>query len=172
MPMTTEPDVTIRPARRDEREGVISLALELIQATPYADAALLGRATRASLGALVDLVFDAGERGVILVAEDVGLIGFLALVDVVHPMTGERLADELGWWVVPTHQHQRVGLSLLRQAEAWARGRGLHTLRLGAPLGTELPRFYEALGYRAVEIAFVTSLDPPSDDGAADAHVH
>jgi GNAT superfamily N-acetyltransferase len=162
MPMTDD-DVTIRPARREEREGVITLAWWLIADTPYADPELLGGATRASIGAVVDHVLDAGERGVILVAEaGDDLVGFLAVLDLVHPMTGQHIADELGWWVVPERQRQHIGLALLRRAEAWARDRGLTTLRLSAPVGTALVRLYGALGYRPVEIAYCVSL---SGDG-------
>lgn len=78
----------------------------------------------------------------------------LAIVVLPHPITGRLYADELAWWVEPRFRRGRIGPTMLKHAEAWARQKGATVLKMVAPAGTDVGRFYEATGYRAVETAY------------------
>jgi GNAT superfamily N-acetyltransferase len=83
-----------------------------------------------------------------------GLVGMIALFCAPHPITGEPYADELCWWVEPAYRRGNLGLKLLRCAERWATTKGATMLKMVAPEGTDIGRFYERVGYRAVETAY------------------
>lgn len=147
--------MTIREAREADRARVLGLAQQFWRESPYR--AVLPAVTRTTLRRVWDAV---RTHGVVLVAEPAPseLVGFLALVAVPHPLTGERYAEEVAWWVAPRARGRGAGLALLARAEAWATARGLAGLRMVAPEGSAVGRLYERLGYQAVERTYYRRL--------------
>lgn len=91
----------------------------------------------------------ANPDGVIFVAERDGTaIGMIALITYPHPLTGERVACELVWWVEP--DARGVGVRLLRTAERWAKEHGAAVLHMIAP-NARVGQFYHAVGYEPIE---------------------
>jgi len=151
--------MTIRPATRDDGTRVIEMALRFLEETPYG--VTLSGATPSSLAAVFEAVL---ELGVIFVAESCcgRLDGFLAIAALRHPLTGRLYADEIAWWVEPEARRGTVGARLLAEAEAWARARQLGLVKMAAPAGSHVGRFYERMGYQAVETAYQKTLSPAS----------
>lgn len=112
--------------------------------------------TPAALIPMYQLVLD---QGVCLVA-DAGdrLAGFLALVALPHPLTGQLYGDEIAWWVEPEYRRGRVGPQLLVAAEQWARQMGCQSVKMVAPFKSTVGAFYERCGYTAVETAYAKQL--------------
>lgn len=117
-----------------------------------------------------------GELGIVFVMEHEGLIvGMLGVLLSDHPMSGERWATEVCWWVDPAHRG--CGVRLLRQAEAWATTRGAVRLVTVSPAGSaDVDRLYEALGYAPVETSWQKPLSwfdhhrPTQRPGTRSAH--
>jgi GNAT superfamily N-acetyltransferase len=119
--------------------------------------------TQAHAERLTDWLLGQDDDTVLLlVAEDRGgdLVGMLALVAVPHLLTGERYADELLWWTEPSHRgFGRLGPALLDRAIEWAKAHELVLLKMIAPAGTEIGRWYLKHGFTEVETAYVVKLD-------------
>jgi len=104
-----------------------------------------------STGLIERLIVSAD--GVVLVAEDMGLlVGMIGLIMSDHPMSGERMATELFWWLEPEHRGR--GAFLLRRAEQWAVRQDAVRLLMISPLSPTVDRMYEAMGYTPVETSW------------------
>ena len=97
------------------------------------------------------------DASVLLVAENgTGIVGMIGALVYVDPLTGERGAGQVVWWVTPTSRSRRLGLTLLRRAEAWAKEQGAVSMQLASWSG---PRdCYRKLGYKRTEIAYTKAL--------------
>jgi len=82
-------------------------------------------------------------------------VGMLALYTIPHPLTGERTAEEIAWWVEPEHRSDRVGVKLLGAGIEWARQVGVSCLRMNAPAGSKVGIVLERHGFRPIETAHV-----------------
>lgn len=90
--------------------------------------------------------------GAVFVAEVTGVVvGMLAMIAFSHPLSGERIATELCWWVEP--QHRGIGLRLLRAAQTWSRTQQAAVLQMIAP-SPDVAQLYERLGLHAVETSY------------------
>lgn len=107
------------------------------------------------------LIHVALSRGVIFVWEDPTgrLIGFIAMAGPFeHQLSGDSFAEEIAWWVEPDQRRTDIGRALLAEAEAWAIGAGICVLKMIAPTGSGIGRYYETLGYQPVEMAYMKRL--------------
>lgn len=97
------------------------------------------------------------QSGVILrsTTEDGLATGMFCAYTMEHPFTGERMAEELAWWVEPEYRAGKVGIYLLRSAIEWARQIGVSCLRMNAPYGTRVGIILERHGFTPVETAHV-----------------
>lgn len=98
-----------------------------------------------------------GGDGAILVAERDGtLIGMLGIVAFAHPMSGDRTAGEMFWWVDESERGS-AGVLLFAGAKDWALAHGAKFLQMAAPtLGVK--RFYQRQGFEEVETLFQLAL--------------
>lgn len=100
----------------------------------------------------------SGADSVVFVAADpvVGdLVGMIAILQYAHYMSGVSKAIEVAWWVDP--EARGIGLQLLREAERWARARGVESLELVAP-NPRVELLYDRLGYVPVERMYTRRL--------------
>lgn len=103
------------------------------------------------------LIVDGNS--LLLVADDgAGPVGMFGGMVYPHPMSGERIAAELFWWMNPEARGV-AGVKLLHRAEAWARAQGAVVLQMIAPDAT-VARFYERVGFSPVETTYQRRLDP------------
>src|SRR3990172_6668882 len=93
------------------------------------------------------------EHGAVFLAERGEVVdGMFGVAMAPHPVSGERFASELFWWVRPDARGT-TGLKLLRTADAWTRDQGAKLLQLAAP-DARAERLYERLGYTRIEVCF------------------
>lgn len=148
----------IREATLLDQPELLVMARHFVEQTAYA------RLFGFNEDAVKHLIVTVLEHGAILVAEfedPAGpirpLVGMLALCAFPHPIAGEPYADEVCWWVEPDHRHG-LGPALLGAAEEWIRHHGVDLVKMVAPAGSNIGRFYERAGYSALETAYVKRL--------------
>jgi len=91
----------------------------------------------------------ASDDAVVLVLENGGkIVGMLGAHVFMHPLSGDRIAAELFWWVEP--EHRGAGLTLLRNAEQWAFEKDATAMQMVAP-NERIGLVYQALGYDKIE---------------------
>lgn len=137
--------VTVREATMADIDGVVTMAQHFVLETSYGahvpnDPAHLRKVTEQLL-----------TLGVVLVAETDGeLVGMLAGMSYPHYLTGRQTASETAWWVEKSFRGARIAKDLLEAFVEWARRAGATTVELGSR-HERLDRFYERLGFKAVE---------------------
>lgn len=93
------------------------------------------------------------DAAIFVAHRDEQVIGMLGILGYVHPMSGERCAGELFWWLDP--ENRGSGGWLLRRAEKWAVAYGATNIQMIQPVDKpHVGTMYETLGYEAVEVAF------------------
>jgi len=147
VPAVPRGPTTIRRATSADVDVIVAMALRFQQTTTYAQYL---RTTEPTLRALAAAIV-ANAEAVILVAERLGVVvGMIAAVLVVQPMSGECVGTEICWWMEPEARGGRSALRLLRAAEQWARDRGAVVFQMSAP-SDAVGAFYEALHYDRIE---------------------
>lgn len=138
----------IREAIRSDVPAIVAMGERFASDTDYRDRLTV---VPTQLAATAEHLI-ANDEAVMLVAEREGaVIGMLALLLYPHPMSGERVASEIVWWVEP--EHRGSGLRLLRAAERWACEHGAAVLHMIAP-NDRIGALYQRLGYVPVETAW------------------
>jgi GNAT superfamily N-acetyltransferase len=151
--------ITIREATAADTDALIRIGESFTGGIePYRS--LFGQQPHERVEILVTVMQQLAEdRAVILVAVDGAVVcGALVLVEVTNLYNGELWADEFVWWVDPAHLGKRAGPMLLAAGEIWARARGLPWIKMIAPQGSRVGRFYDRMGYVPVETAYMKRL--------------
>lgn len=87
--------------------------------------------------------------------------GALAAVAYDDLFTGDKIAVELWWFVLPAHRGGRSAIGLLKAYEQWARDRGCrrcNMIHLESLQPEKIGRLYSSMGYSKVETAWSKSL--------------
>ena len=141
--------MTIREATAADEADVLRLARAFLDSGIFP---FLAAAPDEQLRALFALV---RAQGAVFLAGNPP-VGFLVLYLGPHPITGELMADELAWWVMPGDRGSSAAARLLATAENWARARHASCLRMVAPVGSPaVGRLYTRRGYQAVETSYM-----------------
>lgn len=149
----------IRAAAPDDRPRILEMAQHFLAASAYGT--LLPGNNPEGLSHLIDAIIAPAPNMLAIVAvDDDGPFGMLGMLASPHPVNGAPYADELVWWVEPTHRGAALaGPRLLEHAEAWARRIGLVMIKMIAPTDNPLVgRFYKKIGYAPIETHFVKVL--------------
>lgn len=137
----------IRRATVADLDALVAMSGHFIAAIYPADLPFNPAQVRALAAQLI-----TSPDGDVLVAEDGGrVVGMLALTAYAHPMSGERIATEVCWWVEPAQRGS--GVRLFHAAEAWAREHGAAVFQMIAP-SRQVARFYERMGLHAIETTY------------------
>jgi GNAT superfamily N-acetyltransferase len=97
-----------------------------------------------------------GGEGVLLLNEREGQItGMLGMLVYDHPMSGEKTAVELFWWVNP--ESRGDGIRLMKRAEQIAIESGAKRMQMVAP-NDKVARVYQKFGYEFVESTYQRTL--------------
>lgn len=147
--------MTIREATVDDVPRIAEMAKRFLDTTGYG--AIVPNVKRASLAGAAEAIIRHG--GVILLAQKGPpelrhTVGFCALMQATHVLTGEDYADEVALWVEPEHRKGTVGGRLLLAAEAWTRQKSIPCLKMVAPVGSRLHQHYQHRGYVPVETSY------------------
>lgn len=98
-----------------------------------------------------------GQESTLFVADTRrNLVGMIGVWVFDHPLSGDRVAGEVFWWVDP-NQRGRTGIRLWDAAETWARERGASAMQMIAP-NDRVARLYQTRGYRPLETVYQRSL--------------
>jgi RimJ/RimL family protein N-acetyltransferase len=88
---------------------------------------------------------------------DGDIVGMLGVMAYAHPMSGERMASELFWWLDP--EYRGAGGWMLRRAEKWATAHGATRLQMVSPVeNVRVQETYDALGYQPFEVSYYKEL--------------
>jgi N-acetylglutamate synthase-like GNAT family acetyltransferase len=144
----TRPKRGIRRATLSDVPAIVALAQAFVAETPYHLHITLDPVKVAAFAEQLIPNPDA----FVMVAEGVkGLEGMLAMMMLTHPMSGERVASEVVWWMNPASRGS--GVRLLKQAEQWARSQDAAAMHLVAPTA-RVGSFYSKVGYVPVETGY------------------
>lgn len=143
----------IRKAVKVDVEIMVEMGMRFISETSYKDRIMKNPAHLCvTLHGLIGI-----EDGLLLVSESSGLVnGAIGAVIYDHPLSGERVASELFWWVNPESRGSH-GPRLLKAAEAWAISRGARKMQMVAP-NEHVEKFYNRIGYERVETMYQRNL--------------
>lgn len=98
--------------------------------------------------------------GVIFVIEESGeLVGTIGGVAYPEAYSSELIAQEFFWWI--NRESRGRGIRLYKEFEDWARERGCSQIRMGHLLDSmpeKVAKFYERMGFVAVEVNFCKTL--------------
>jgi RimJ/RimL family protein N-acetyltransferase len=139
-----------RQADVDDVPRLVDMLRQFVTSTKYRK--FIGESPEALQTFLLGLLANP-DAAVFVAHRDEVVIGMIGVLGYVHPMSGERCAGELFWWLDP--DDRGAGGWLLRRAEKWATAYGATNLQMIAP--SDNPRvaaMYEKLGYEEVERAF------------------
>lgn len=142
----------IREARTSDTPALVAMGLRFLRESCYRGRI---RENAEQMASLVTLLVEQ-PHGVVFVSERAGQVtGMIGLLLFDQPLSGDRMATELFWWVEPEHRGQ--GVRLLKHAETWARAQGAKALQMIAPTeGVE--QLYRRLGYDRIEVAYQRAL--------------
>lgn len=113
-------------------------------------------ANPACIAELATRMIAPGALG--LIAEDDGRpVGMFGVFCFDHPITGQKAAAELCWWMEPEARGGRAAVQMLRLSEAWARDEGAQVLEMIAP-SERVGKFYERVGYERTDVHYLKRL--------------
>jgi hypothetical protein len=140
----------VRRATAHDRGELLQMALRFIAESSYRGQII---PDQAQLLGFIDVML---AQGFLLVADDGdAAVGMLAGVVMTHPISGERVATELAWWMNPERRGSRASLQLLEYFERWAyRDHQVDAVQMVAPAGSQIGDLYRRRGYAELETTF------------------
>ena len=137
--------MTIRPATVEDVPAIAAMGQEFASTSTYAAHM---QADPGRLAAVAGGILANPDAAMWVCVRDSQPIGMLAMAMVTHPLSGDRIASEIVWWVDPSARG--AGLRLLRTAERWAKALGAVAVHMIAPT-ERVGQLYAAIGYAPVE---------------------
>jgi hypothetical protein len=153
----------IRPALSDDVPELVRMGCEFVDNSTYRMVMFSNPAQIASL--MTSLIEN--DEGLLLVSEtgDVEeprhLSGMLGMMVYEHPLSHERVANEVFWWVNPEDRGRSDSVRLLRQGEQWAKEQLASLVYAGAP-NQKVGSVFERLGYMPLEVQYVKPISAES----------
>lgn len=129
------------------------MGLRFIDETSYAGKIGKDRETIRDL--LTRLMSSAHAMLAVSCGHDGTLNGMIGAFVFYHPISGEKVAGEMFWWMEPEARGQ--GVRLYRYMEQWAKAMGAVKLQMVAPTA-KVGDFYRRLGFYEVETTFQRDL--------------
>lgn len=139
-----------RQASTDDVPSLVVMLRQFVTSTKYRK--FVGESAEALRTFLLSLLANP-DAAIFVAHRDEKVMGMIGVLGYVHPMSGEKCAGELFWWLNP--EDRGAGGWLLRRAEKWAMGYGATNIQMIAPSDNpKVAEMYARLGYEAVETAF------------------
>lgn len=142
----------IRGATLDDTDAICRMASSFIKA--YFDGKIADNSEQ--VRQLARDMMQGGERLLLLHDSGHGADGMIAMFIFKHPISGERIAGELAWWVDPQVRGS-AGIALMKRAEEWARTSGAIRIQMVAP-NERVGEFYRRVGYDKVETTYTKEI--------------
>jgi len=105
---------------------------------------------------IVDRLISGPDSAVFVARRNSRLVGVIGVWVHEHPLSGDRVAAELFWWV-DTNARGKLGLRLLNAAEAWAKEREATAMQMIAPT-ERVGRVYRRRRYAPLETIYQRAL--------------
>jgi GNAT superfamily N-acetyltransferase len=103
-------------------------------------------------------VFMSSGMAVVIAAEDDDkIVGLMSGLHYHDPLSGRKIAQEVFWFVDPEYRYRGLGESLIKLFSAWAKTKSATVIRVAHLVdlrAEENKKMYEAMGFRASEIAY------------------
>jgi GNAT superfamily N-acetyltransferase len=144
----TIPLDVIREATAADIPRLVDMGTRFLTETVYAGRVLVNPA---AMTRTLELLLTSDDGGLFVSEQDGAVTGMIGLLAFEHPITGERAAQELFWWVEP--ESRGHGVRLLKRGEEWAATVGAQHLHMIAPTPA-VGQLYERLGYGYLESAY------------------
>ena len=109
--------------------------------------------------ALAERLLKSDGARILVCEETEGLVGIFAFVVFPHYFSGETVAGEVMWYVVPEARTGNRALELLWAAERLAKELGAKKMQLTAPTDEIAAMYGHLRGYKKVETAFQRSIE-------------
>ncbi len=138
----------------DDVPALVEMAQEFIEHTKYR--ALVGLNIDQIVSLIHRILDDQNSVGFVAMQQN-ETVGMLAVSIATHPISNERIASEICWWVKPAARSSRAGFRLLHHAEEWAQQHGANRFQMIAP-NEKVGDFYRQAGYTFVETTFQKDL--------------
>lgn len=143
--------MTLRMATLDDLPKIAAMGLRFIQAHYSQHLAQ----TPEQIDRIVTKLIEEATASVWVSEVEGDVVGMLGAFTYDHPISAERMAVEMFWWVDPEHRGAQV--PWLDTLETWAREQGATRIQMIAP-NDKVGRYYQHRGYTAVETSFQRSL--------------
>lgn len=144
-------EATIEDAAEIERMGIRFLGPE----GPYHGRF---RSSPAALRRLLELMLQPTAIALVLEPEAGRLVGMFGAFLFEHPITWQRVASELCWWVDPEARGASVKAgAMVDRAVEWARDAGAEWFEMIAP-NERVSAYYERIGFERTDIHHVKVL--------------
>lgn len=137
----------VRRAEPDDLVRLVEMAVRFAAESEYAALAVV------SVDKVTQLITGLclSEAGAVFVAEvDGAVVGMIGGHVFDHPMFSAVMAQEVAWWVEPTHRTGRTGYKLVKALAQWALMKGASHLSMIAP-NDRVASFYERIGFSRAE---------------------
>lgn len=145
---------TLRLAESNDVSALVALVRTFITTTAYRR--FVGESPE-HIERTVRWMLTNEDAAIFVALAEEQIIGLLGVVAFAHPLSGQREAVELFWWLNP--DRRGWGGWLLRRAEKWARSRQCVALQMVAPYdNTHVQGMYRRVGYQPMEVAFQKDL--------------
>lgn len=143
----------IRPAQAADFDRMLVLAAMMVRESPrYSRHAFSVDKARQLFAVLM-------QRGGLFVADKDGeLVGFFAGLVAEHFLSTDRVASDIGVFVLPEHRGGSAFVRLVRAFEAWAIAEGAREISLGISTQVQAEqtvRMYERLGYTMASVGLI-----------------
>jgi GNAT superfamily N-acetyltransferase len=143
--------MSIREALPSDIARIVELGSRSLIEGPYKDQ-LADRPDVTT--ALAQKLVEMGNAKILVSETPDGIVGLFAFIVFAHYYSGETVAGEMIWYVIPEARKSNIALELLWAAERLAHELGAKKMQLTAPTD-EIAGMYQKLrGYRKVETAF------------------
>jgi hypothetical protein len=145
----------IREAKEADVARIVEMGSRSLLEGPYKD--MLADKPEVT-AALAKKLLDMGNAKILVSEVGDELVGLFAFIIFPHYYSGETVAGEMIWYVLPEARHSNKALELLWAAESMAAKLGAKKMQLTAPTD-EIAGMYQRLrGYQKVETAFQRSI--------------
>lgn len=112
-----------------------------------------------SMRQTLERLMDSDDGLLMLSEADGALTGMAAALAYPSYFNGQRVAQELFWWVKPERRGTVDGIRLLKAVEVWAKDRGCVSLTMIClPIESPAESVYQRCGYRACERSYIKGL--------------
>lgn len=149
--------MNIRPATLDDIPRIVEMAERFYPSSPYA---LFGPMQRESIAGLAIITMDSG---VMLVADDDGLLVGMACIHVDHFLFNIdlKVGHELVFWIEPEYRGGLLAARMLKAIDAAVAARGAHINRMATLSGSpaQAGALYERMGYALTETYYSKRLN-------------